>query len=53
LDDDESKATVAIAPGTKLILIMLESAVLLKEIIKTSDHSAAWVVGVKGHLSNF
>jgi hypothetical protein len=27
---------------------MLESAVLLKEIIKTSDHSAAWVVVLKG-----
>ena len=31
-------------PGMKVVLIMLESAVLLKEIIKTSDHSAALVV---------
>jgi len=43
-------------PGMKVVLITLESAVLLKEIIKTSDHTVASIVIpqiIKGHLSNF
>jgi hypothetical protein len=43
-------------PDAKLVLMMLECAGLLKEIIKTSDHSAGTIVvpqAVKGRLSNF
>jgi hypothetical protein len=54
-DIDESKATVAIVLPARSSF-WLESAVLLKEVIKTLDHSAVLIVVsqlLTGHLSNF